>query len=329
MLPPGFRGTAVLDTTRLTYVLSDSGDRVVVYTCQSGTFQRRFSLPKLDLALSRHDSVQPCGFSLRGDVDRDGIDEFVIATNRTLKKYKMLGGTVALTSVASIKLAEDPGPLWITDGCIGDIDNDGTNEVLISATSEQPPACGGDSWSQVILFVCRWNKDSLVQLTNDGGVLQLEQPSFDLPAEIMRTVADPRNTGTNRLIFLEGRGDDVHPAVFREVVWRDGRLVDEGILLLQHGRLQRDDSDWDAYNSATGCRFGQVRGKTTIIADIFDLAEGREELFVFSGDSVSQHLVLWPGAWTARFANLDGKGAGILHILNLNADRSWFEFYRL
>jgi hypothetical protein len=327
--PRGYSGLAVLDTSGIPYFLADSGDRTVAYALQSGRFVRKYDIPRLGTSFTIDDSLRPCGFNLTGDVDGDGIDEFVVATKRTVKKYKMLDRTLALTAVASINTAPGSDRMWITDGHIGDVNNDGRNEVLIAATGSRPPACGGVSASPVELFVCLWDKDDLIQLWNDSGALKLEQPSFDVPAEIMWAVADPRNTGTNRLILLEGRGDDVHPAVFREVVWRDGRLVDEGIFLLQHGRLQRDDSDWDAYNSATGCRFGQTKGKTVVIADIFDGDRGVEELFVFSGDSVTQHLVLWPGAWTASLIDPDGKGVGILRILNPNEDESGFEFYRL
>jgi hypothetical protein len=327
--PKGYSGLAVLDASHVPYVLADSGDRTVAYAMESGTLVRKLDLPRLGTAFTRRDSLRPCGFDLRGDVDGDAIDEFVIATNRTVKKYKMRDGMLALTAIAGIRVAADSGRMWITGGRIGDIDSDGRNEILISATALRPPACGGDSWSPVVLFIYRWDKDSLVQLWNDRGALELEQPSSDLPAEIMWAVADPRNTGTNRLILLEGTGDDVHPAMFREVVWRDGRLVDEGIFLLQHGRLVRDDSDWDAYNSATGCRFGHVRGKTAILADIFDGDMGNEELFIFSGDSAIQHCVLWQGAQTAFLINLDGKGVGIVRIPNLDEDERSFVFYRL
>lgn len=327
-LPPGFRGFAVLDTSRAACLLSDSGDRVIAYAWHAGTLKRKYDLPRLDLALTRNDSLEQCGFSLTDDVDGDGIDELLVAVGRTISKYKLINGTLALTAVASIRRDSGSGPLWMTDGFVGDIDNDGRNEVLISATEFRPPAYGGDSWSPVILFVCRWNKDTLVQLSNDGGVLKLEQPDSHLPSEQMWAVADPRNIGTKRLILLEGEGDDVHAALFREVEWRDGRFRDDGTFWLRHGLLQRDQYDGEAYNAATGCQFGQARGKTAILADIFDGDQGREELFVFAGDSATQHLVLWPGAWTARFTDLDGNGTGILRVPGFDEDGRDFVFYR-
>ena len=327
-LPPGFSGTAVLDTSHAACFLADSGDRVIAYAWESGTLRRKLDLPRLDSALSR-DSLRPCGFSLWGDVDGDGIDELVVAMNRTISKYKLIDGTLALIAQTSLSLSADSRRLWVTDGCIGDIDNDGRNEILISATSLRPPDYapdyGDDSTGPVILLVCRWTQDSLFQIWNDGGMLQIGQGS-------MQAVADPRNIGTNGLILLEWDGDDVHAALFREVEWHSGRFRDAGTFRLRRGQLQRDrpgQDDREAFRAATGCRFGRVRGKTAILADIFDGDKGQEEIFVFSGDSATQHLVLWPGAWTARFANLDGKGAGILHILNLDADGSLFEFYRL
>ncbi len=335
-LPPGFCGTAVLDTTHGVYVLSDSGDRIIAYTCQSGTFNRAFTLPRLDLSLARRDSVQPCGFSLRDDVDRDGIDEFVIATNRTVKKYKMLDGTLALTAVTGIRLVADSGRMWITDGCIGDIDNDGTSEILISATSLRPVDCGGDSWTPVTLFVYRWDRDTLVQLWNDGGALKLEQPNFDYVYEYMLSVADPRNTGSNRLILLEANGDDVHSAGFREVVWRNGKLVDDGSFELREGALERNNYNGDPHNAATGCDFGQVNGKTAILADMCRGFDWQGELFVFSGDSAIQHRVLWSDAdhdWQSpsngALIDPDGKGVGALRFMYPRDGGPRFEFYRL
>lgn len=327
--PKGYGGLAVLDSSRIPYVLADTGDRTVAYAMQSGMLVRKFDIPRIRTAFANDDSLRPCGFYLRGDVDRDGIDEFVVATNRTLKKYKMLNGTLALTAVTGIRPAADSGRMWITDGCIGDVDNDGRNEILISATRLQPPACGGDSWSPVVLFICRWEKDRLVQLWNDGGALHLEQPSSDLPSEEMDAVADPRNTGTNRLVLLEGTGDDVHAAEFREVMWQDGRLTDDGHFELRNGVLQWDHLSGDYYNAATGCRFYQVEGKTAIIADVFKTDWGQEELFVFSGDTAVQRCVLWEGAQTAFLADLDGKGMGIVRIPNPDEDGQRFEFYRL
>jgi hypothetical protein len=336
-LPIGFTEFAVLDTSRAALLLSNSGHRVIAYAWQSGAFKRKYNLPRLDSALSRHDSLRACGFSLPGDVDGDGIDEFVIAIGRTISKYKLTNGTLALTAVASIRPDPGSGPFWVTDGCIGDIDNDGRNEILISATRLRPPACAGDSWSPVVLFVCRWDKDSLVQLWNDEGALKLEQPDFDYVYEFMLSVADPRNSGANRLILLEGTGDDVHPAVFRDVVWRDGRLTDDGLFQLRDGRLQREYWNKETHNAATGCVFGQVDGKTVLLANIESggyVWQG--ELFVFSGDSATQHRVLWSDrdhAWqspsTGILIDLDGKGVGALRLMDPRVGGPRFEFYRL
>jgi hypothetical protein len=164
---------------------------------------------------------------------------------------------------------------------------------------------------------------------NDQGKLNLELPPIDLPTEEMCAVADPRNTGANRLILLEAHGDDVHSAEFRVVVWRNGRLVDDGTFELRKGVLEWNDYNGDAFRAATGCRFGHMRGKTAILADIFDGDMGNEELFIFSGDSATQHIILWPGAQTAFFADIDGKGVGIIRRPDPDSDETEFEFYRL
>ena len=102
-----------------------------------------------------------------------------------------------------------------------------------------------------------------------------------------------------------------------------------GTFELRKGVLEWNDYNGDAFRAATGCRFGHVRGKTAILADIFDGDMGNEELFIFSGDSAIQHCVLWQGAQTAFLINLDGKGVGIVRIPNLDEDERSFVFYRL
>jgi hypothetical protein len=327
-LPPGFSGTAVLDTSHAACFLADSGDRVIAYAWESGALRKRYDLPRLDSALSR-DSLRPCGFSLWGDIDGDGIDELVVAMNRTISKYKLIDGALALIAQTSLSLSADSHRLWVTDGCIGDIDNDGGNEILISATSLRPPDYASDygdgSTGPVILLVCRWTQDSLFQIWNDGGMLQIGQGS-------MQAVADPRNIGTNGLILLEWSGDDVHAALFRELAWQGGRFCDSGTFRLRHALLQRDQPDQDyrePENAATSCRFADVNGKTVILADICHGSEWQAELFTFRGDSVTQHLVLWPGGASAEFVDLDGKGVGILRLPNSGTNVSRFEFYRL
>jgi hypothetical protein len=327
-LPPGFSGTAVLDTSHAACFLADSGDRVIAYAWESGTLRRKLDLPRLDSALSR-DSLRPYGFSLWGDVDGDGIDELVVAMNWTISKYKLIDGTLALIAQTSLGLSADSRRLWVTDGCIGDIDNDGRNEILISATSLRPPDYapdyGDDSTGPVILLVCRWTQDSLFQIWNDGGMLQIGQGS-------MQAVADPRNIGTNGLILLEWDGDDAHSALFRELAWQGGRFYDSGTFRLRHALLRRDQPDQDCRepeDAATSCRFAAVNGKTVILADICHGSEWQAEIFTFRGDSVTQHLVLWPGGAAAGFVDLDGKGVGILRLPNSGANVSRFEFYRL
>jgi hypothetical protein len=337
-LPGNWGRLAVLDTSRSPLFLVDRGDRVAACTLHSGEYVTKYDLPRLGTSLNfGGDSARPCGFSLIGDVDDDGIEEFVVAINRTISKYKLVNGSLAMTSVASIRLHPDSGRMWITDGCIGDITNDGRNEILIAAAKSKPPSAGGDSWSAVLLFVCRWSGDSLVQMWNDQGTLNLELPPMDLPTEEMCTIADVRNIGTNKLILLEGTGDDVHPAVYRELVWKDGGLREAGFFQLRDGVLQPEQWPGDLLRAATGCQFGQVNGKTAILADI--VTRGciwQGELFVFSGDSTIQHRVLWSDAnldlqspSMGTLIDPDGKGVGALRLMNPWVGGRRFEFYRL
>jgi|GEM_PF-1936209 len=337
-LPGDWGRLTVLDTSHTPLFLVDRGDRVAACTLHSGKYVTKYDLPRLGTSLRYWgDSAQPCGFNLIGDVDDDGIEEFAVAVNRTISKYKLINGTLALTSVASIRLHPDSGRMWITDGCIGDINNDRRNEILVAAAGSKPPSAGGDSWSIVTLFVCRWDGDSLVQMWNDQGKLNLELPPIDLPTEEMCTIADIRNIGINKLILLEGTGDDVHPAVYRELVWKDGGLREAGFFQLRDDALQPEQWPGELLHAATGCGFGQVNGKTAILADIETrgcILQG--ELFVFSGDSTIQHRVLWSDAdldlqnpSMGTLIDPDGKGVGALRIMNPWTGGARFEFYRL
>jgi hypothetical protein len=328
-------GFVVLDTLHAPCLLSETPDRVIAYQFGPTGFAAKCSLPKLGAALTGAYSSRPAGFNLVGDVDDDGADEFVVAVNCSLSKYKWLDGALVLTSQASLSL--DSHQLWATDGCVGDVDNDGRVELLIAGTPSWPPIPGDDATNPVTLFVCRWDEDSLIHLWNDAGNLKLELPSHDLPSEVMWAIADPRNTGANRLILLEGTGDDVHPAVYRELAWREGGLRDDGVFLLRRSQLKRDRSEGDPSGWATNCDFGRVRGKTVILADIMhERCVWQGEYFVFDGDSLAQHRLLWSDKdhnWsspsTGILVNLDGKGIGALRIMYPRRGGPRYEFYRL
>jgi len=120
------------------------------------------------------------------------------------------------------------------------------------------------------------------------------------------------------------------------VVWRKGKLVDDGSFEQREGVLEWNNCNGDPYNAATGCDFCRVKGRTAILADMCHGLDWQGELFVFSGDYATQHRVLWSDAdhdWqspsTGILIDLDGKGVGALRFMNPRRGGPRFEFYRL
>ena len=339
-LPVGINGgfAARLDSTHSQYLMSSRGGMLVAFAFEHGGLVPRCSLP-LPAPIAAPDGGSPMStgsIAVAGEVDGDGLDEIVVVGNRTLRKYELVRGAFALTAEANLRPDLNARPAWCFDVCIGDVNRDGVNEVLLSGIQSLPPFEPDRVDRPVTLYVCRWAGKDLVRLWSDSGRLGLDGPSWVTPISRMVGVCDPANSGRPRLLVEEGKSD-VRASTFDELPWTPDGLRHEGNFIIRDGRIQRKVKDSNPMHSAVGCDFAQVGGMTAVLADIVqEDCVWQGEFFVFSGDSAAQHRALWSDndhSWCSPSSgiliDLDGKGIGALRFMYSRDRGPSFEFYRL
>jgi hypothetical protein len=348
-LPAGVDGgfAARLDSVHGHYLMSTRGGMLVGFTFEKGSFVRRCSLP---LPAPISDPNPNLGSPLAtgtiaatGDVDGDGSDEVVVVGGRTIRKYKLIHGTFALTAQA--KLGPDSGvqSAWCFDVCIGDVNNDDANEVMLTGISGPPPFEPDGVDRPITLYVCRWINKELAVIWNDRASLKLEGPSWVSPITEMRCVCDPANSGHPKLLMKEGMSD-VSAGMYDELAWDSAGLRKDGYFVLRDGMIQRCVPDNNPGNSAVDCVFAAVDDRDAVLAAVLEDNEEEDsysfqgEYFVFAGDSAAERRVLWTDDdfdwWIPSrgiIIDLDHKGAGALRFRHLRPKDGGplFEFYRL
>ena len=339
-LPAGVESgfAARLDSTQSRYLMSSRGGLLVAFAFEHGGFAPRCSLP-LPAPIAAPDGGSPLSTGsivTAGDVDNDGLDEIVVAGNRTMRKYELVRGTFALTAEATLRPNSGRRPGWCFDVCVGDVNRDAINEVLLAGVQSLPAFEPDDVDRPVTLYVCRWIGKDLALVWNDHGALKLGGPSWATPIDKMAGVRDPSNSGRSVLLVEEGRSD-VRASIFDELDLTPNGLREVGKLVVRDGRIQRKVKDSNPMHSAVGCDFAQVGGMTAVLADMVqDDYVWQGEFFVFSGDSAAQHRALWSDndhSWwrpsSGILIDLDGKGIGALRFMYSRDRGPSFEFYRL
>jgi hypothetical protein len=338
-LPAGVDGgfAARLDSTHGQYLMSARNGMLVGFAFETGSLVPRCSLP-LPAPISDPNPnlgspLATSSIATTGDVDGNGSDEVVVVGGRTIRKYKLIHGTFALTAQA--KLGPDSGAqsAWCFDVCIGDVNNDGVNEVMLSGISSPPPFEPDGVDRPITLYVCRWDNKDLAVKWNDRGTLKLEGPSWVMPITEMRCICDPTNSGHISLLMKEGVSD-VSAGRYHELVWDSAGLHKDGYFVIRDGRIQRNAADDNPESSAVGCDFARIGGATAVLASMLIEEEDpwQGEYFVFHGDTAAQHRVFWSASYpsTGIIIDPDGKGAGVLRfVYPLREGGTSFEFYRL
>jgi hypothetical protein len=338
-LPAGIDGgfAARLDSTHGQYLMSARSGMLVGFAFENGSFVPTCSLP---LPAPIQDPNPNLGEPLAtgtvgaaGDVDGDGLDEIVVAGGRFIRKYELIRGDFALTAEAEVHPDSSDRPDWPFDACIGDVNNDGVNEVILSGIPSPPPFEPDGVDRPITLYVCRWVNNELAVIWNDHASLKLEGPSWVMPITEMRCVCDPANSGHISLLMKEGVSD-VSAGTYDEFVWDSAGLHKDGYFAIRDGRIQRNAADDNPESSAVGCDFARIGGATAVLASTLIEEEDswRGEYFVFHGDTAAQHRVFWSASYpsTGIIIDPDGKGAGVLRfVYPLREGGTSFEFYRL
>ena len=313
---------------------------LVAFAFEHGGFAPRCSLPR-PAPIAAPDGGSPLSTGsivTAGDVDDDGLDEVIVAGSRTVRKYDLVGRTFALTAEANLRPDSGGRPEWCFDACVGDVNHDSINEVLLAGVQSPPPFEPDRVDPPVTLYVCRWIGNRLAPLWNDHGALHIEGPSWVTPITEMVGFYDPKNLSHPKLLMAEGKSD-VSASMFDELRWTPNGLDSEGHFVIRDSMIQRNVPDDNPASSAIRCDFAQIGGKTAVLASMLR-EENRwlGEYFVFHGDTAAEHRVLWSDSefdWWKPSAgiiiDLDGEGAGALRFRHPRPSEGGptFEFYRL
>jgi hypothetical protein len=335
-LPPGIDSGfgARLDSVCGQYLMSSRNGMLVAFAFEHGGFVPRCSLPLPDPIRTEYGSPSIGRAAAAGDVDRDGLDEIVVAGSRVIRKYEFIRGDFALTAEAAARPDSSVRPTWCFDICIGDVDNDDVNKVLVTGTDSPISFATGGYRGKTTLFVCRWTDGTLVQIWNDRGALKLEGPSWIMPITKMAGVWDPANRGTPGLL-MERRKSDVRASSFDKLEWSPEGIRRDGYFVIHDGIR------WGTRDNPSGaadrCDFARVSGSTATLAQVIG-DPWRGEYYVFKGDTAVEHRSVWADDdfdWWSPSAgiiiDLDRKGPGILRFMYPRPKDGGprFEFYRL
>jgi hypothetical protein len=339
-LPAGIDGgfAARLDSTSGQYLMAERRGMLVAFAFEHKSFVPKCSLPLPAPMKTDYGSPSIGRIAAAGDVDGDGLDEIVVAGSRTIRKYRLVSGAFALTAQAHIGPTPDVRPALCFDVCIGDVNQDSTNEVLLSGVQSLALLNGGGDGTSTEFYACQWTDQRLALIWNDRGGLGLEGPSLIMPITQMRCVCDPTNQRSPRLLLEEGKSD-VSASVFDELAWTPHGLHRGAHFVIRDGLIQRNASDNNPQEAAIRCDFARVNGGTAVLAQI----HGEESpwhggYIVFKGDTAAERRSIWADddfVWWSPSDGIiidpDGNGPGILRFMYPRPKDGGprFEFYRL
>jgi hypothetical protein len=147
-----------------------------------------------------------------GDVDNDGLDEILGGDSNRLVVFKW-------RDTAFTRRVYD-FPYQIDNLVVGDINNDGRNEVVLSASDEKLV----DGFERERICVARLVDAGLDVLWNDRGGLKLGDNRVT-PADRMLTVADLENRHHDELLVCRpATGERPDPSSYFLVDWQGGQL---------------------------------------------------------------------------------------------------------
>lgn len=147
-----------------------------------------------------------------GDVDNDGLDEIMAGDSNRLVvfKWRDTGFTRRVYDF----------PYQIDNLAAGDINNDGRNEVVLSASDEKLV----DGFERERICVARLTDTGLDMLWNDRGSLKLGDNRVT-PADRLLAVADLENRHHNELLVCRpATGERPDPSAYFLVDWQGGQL---------------------------------------------------------------------------------------------------------
>jgi hypothetical protein len=308
-----------------------------VFQFDGKTWTQRDSIPFAASGDTSHISAWTIG-----DLGGKGHDEIISVAGKTLGVFSRKGNKFGCKRYRL--------PYLVDDVKVGDVNNDGRNELVMLTYERLFPDSEGSFRYHVA--VARVTGDSLTELWNDSaslGVYHGEDGSDRLVC-----VADVKGVGFNQLLCRRGQSD-VSATVYIVFNWEQGRLTGAGQFLIadtflkgaemrgvlappfaQTPTLVESDSFWN-YGTPMGPVMGnwipaEFNGKTTFLVPWFGYAACKLARIVHDTFQVLDTLPDRDDFWyvQAYWIDPDGQGKGILRAPRENREYRGqpFDFYR-
>ena len=245
-----------------------------------------------------------------GDIDGSGQDEIVAFRDRTILVYRWNGTKFALSRYAF--------PYLVDDAIIGDVNNDGHNELVV---------LGYDPKGYIYnLCVVRLQGRRAAIVFNDSGRFGFVKFTI-VPPDWLVCIADLVGDGTNQLVAAEEQSD-MGPTHYSILKWASGKLV-----LVHKGEFAGENR---AVFPALFKDLIPVKltGVPMLVATELGGISGVRHLLVrmkqdtyLAADTVFQDSGN-VGPDEAFWLNIDGRGKGVLQVMMPTSGQAEYRFYR-
>ncbi len=257
-----------------------------------------------------------------GDLGNDGTDEIIACHDSFVSQYKW-NGKKFLPQTAIF-------PYLIEQVRIGDINNDGDNELVFFCGESLPHDRIGYPYH---LCIAKWKGSKLNIIWDDST--KLDYAVRNMP-DFLILIADVVNNGFNQLLLSRSQSD-VSPTEYNLLLWNSEK---RNLEFSKSFRITNQIVPGDSYISSLPFISGRLdyftKGDTTLLSGMmFSAGEKYLEFYYnilkIEGDSLVQARPIFHNLTSGTcFIDIDGKGFGLLVIWREPpSTTNMFRFYRL
>jgi hypothetical protein len=277
-------------------------------------------------------------FWTSGDINSDGSDELLIALDTLILVYNRSSKTWVPDTTEL--------PRAVRQMVVGDIDNDGRNE-LIACCDSTTNGRWQESWPgmKYCVYVCRLVNKTLQMLWTDEAKLGYGE---DEMPDYFWSVADFQNLGRNQLLVTRSQSD-VSPTVYDLLEWsgNDKGLSRHASFFLSDTVVPASSGESDIFPYAVGRiqPFSTNSGTLVMVefsdwdrSDSVDLDVAlRQRLLRLTGNDVQSFGNVWlqdgPMGSNCDYTTIDpdGAGQGLLRVCDIwhpQPGKCFYEFRR-
>jgi hypothetical protein len=258
-----------------------------------------------------------------GDLNNNGKDEIIICIERTIKKYEWNG--------VQFKEMVYKFPYLTEDILIGDVNNDNLNDLVLFCYER--PLNSEERGCKYYLCIAKLEKGRLSLLWTDKGKLGYVKSNV-IPSDNLVCIADVENIGANQLVVAKGQSD-VSPTKYNLLSWdKDELKFIKSLIISPEGDIITKGDIGAASFSIGDLKPIKIAGKIMLLVPMVDnnkfrqVIVKRENNGVIISKPIFEHSG-WRFPNRIYWINLDGRGKGILRVINLGSGEVKYMFYRL